>query len=307
MGWARAIFARLAFPAVLSLCVALAAILLSAGYSPTFAFLAPVSIATVFVAVSERIFPYAAEWGRSHGDVGVDLAHLVSVSLTGALLQPLLIALAIPGAAWIAAQMGHGLWPVQWPLVAQLILALIAAEFPKYWFHRWMHEHDVLWRLHATHHSAPRLYWLNAARFHPIDIAIDTTAGMLTLGLLACPADVVTLFAVVTTVHGYFQHANLETRIGPLNYFFSMAELHRWHHSRVLTEANTNYGNNVIVWDLVFGTYFLPRDRRPDVDIGLSDLPSFPRDFWGQIASPFRWRRIRGAAERERAAPDLAA
>ena len=33
-----------------------------------------------------------------------------------------------------------------------------------------MHEVPWLWRFHATHHSAPRLYWLNAGRFHPLDL-----------------------------------------------------------------------------------------------------------------------------------------
>ena len=27
-----------------------------------------------------------------------------------------------------------------------------------------------MWRVHAAHHSAPRLYWLNATRFHPFDL-----------------------------------------------------------------------------------------------------------------------------------------
>jgi sterol desaturase/sphingolipid hydroxylase (fatty acid hydroxylase superfamily) len=303
----RKLFGRVAFPGVLAICLVTAMTLLRGGSDPVVAFLVPVTFATLFVIVTERIYPYARAWSRSHDDIRVDLAHMVSVTLTGALLQPALVAIAIPGAAWISARMGHTIWPADWPLLLQLAVALVVAEFPKYWFHRWMHEHDALWRLHATHHSAPRLYWLNAARFHPADIAIDTTAGMLTLGLLACPADTVSLFALVSTVHGYFQHANLETRIGFLNYFFSMAELHRWHHSRVPAESNNNYGNNVIVWDLVFGTYYRPRDREPDVDIGLTDLPAFPQDFWGQITSPFRWRRIREQSARTGAVDDIAA
>jgi ornithine lipid hydroxylase len=294
----RAIFPRIAFPTVLAASLATAIAMLGAGYGPIATFLVPMAFATLFVIVCERIFPHTPLWNRSHGDVRVDLAHMVSVTTTGAVLQPLLAAVAIPTSVWAAGAVGHSLWPSQWPLLVQLVLALVVAEFPKYWFHRWMHEHEALWRIHATHHSAPRLYWLNAARFHPFDIAIDTTAGILTLGILACPGEVVSLFALVSTVHGYFQHANLETRIGPLNYFFSMAELHRWHHSRLIEEANHNYGNNVIVWDLVFGTYFNPRHRQPATDIGLGELPSFPQDFWGQIASPFQWREIVERAQR---------
>jgi sterol desaturase/sphingolipid hydroxylase (fatty acid hydroxylase superfamily) len=71
-----------------------------------------------------------------------------------------------------------------------------------------------------------------------------------------------------------------------------MAELHRWHHSRLLEESNTNFGQNLIVWDIVFGTRFLPKDRDPPSDIGIAGLPAFPMDYWGQLMSPFHWRRI---------------
>jgi sterol desaturase/sphingolipid hydroxylase (fatty acid hydroxylase superfamily) len=72
-----------------------------------------------------------------------------------------------------------------------------------------------------------------------------------------------------------------------------MAELHRWHHSRLPQEANSNFGQNLIVWDVVFGTRLLPRDRRPPADIGLKDLPTFPMGYLGQLTSPFRWARIK--------------
>ena len=93
---------------------------------------------------------------------------------------------------------------------------------------------------------------------------------------VGCPFEVLFLFLLVSGVHGFFQHANLPLRCGPLNYFFSMAELHRWHHSKNIEEANHNYGQNVIIWDLVFGTFYLPKDREPPVYIGLPDLPAFP-------------------------------
>ena len=142
----------------------------------------------------------------------------------------------------------------------------------------------------------PRLYWLNAARFHPIDLFLDGILGSITLLALGCPLEVLGLFLLVSGVHGFFQHANLPLRCGPLNYFFSMAELHRWHHSKNIEEANHNYGQNVIVWDLVFGTFFWPKDREPPENIGIPDLPAFPMTFWQQLASPFTWRRIKRAS-----------
>ena len=66
-----------------------------------------------------------------------------------------------------------------------------------------------------------------------------------------------------------------------------MAELHRWHHSTLIEESNRNYGQNLIVWDVVFGTRFLPVGREPPADIGIPCMPGFPLTFWAHLASPF--------------------
>ena len=56
--------------------------------------------------------------------------------------------------------------------------------------------------------------------------------------------------------------------------------------------ANTNDGSNLIVWDLVFGTCFLPGDRHPPAAIGIADMPAFPQTWAAQMAAPFRWRAL---------------
>ena len=86
-------------------------------------------------------------------------------------------------------------------------------------------------------------------------------------------------------------------RIGPLNWIFSMAELHRWHHSKTVREANSNYGQNLIIWDVVFGTRYLPADREPPKEIGLADLPAYPMGWLAQQLAPFRWSAIRRSSE----------
>ena len=295
-GWragARPIVARLAFPVVLTAAVYATHELLERGVDPALA-LGPVIPVTFLVMFAlERLFPYQRSWLRSHGDIRVDATYAVTLGILVELIRPAMYAIGLTIAGWISTESRGSLWPTSWPIAAQLVLALIAAELPKYWFHRLEHEHDWLWRFHAPHHSVPRLYWLNASRFHPVDIGIDTLLGTGTLVALGCGDGVIALFLVTSTVHGLFQHANLEIRIGWLNWFFSMAELHRWHHSRKTEEANHNYGQNLIVWDVVFGTRYLPEDREPPRDIGLAGLPNFPTGFLAQIAAPFRWRRIK--------------
>jgi sterol desaturase/sphingolipid hydroxylase (fatty acid hydroxylase superfamily) len=293
---ARQLFRWTAFPVTLALSLWVASIVWARTGDLTQAFVIPSTGAALFILLLERIFPFRSQWNTGHGDTAVDVAHFFSVQATSYGAEIVITALLVPAAIALRQHAALSLWPSGLPVFADLALALVVAEFPKYWVHRKSHEWDWLWRFHSVHHSVPRLYWFNAYRFHPVDIGLDTMVGLGVVALLGCRPEVLALFAVVTAVHGFFQHSNLDLRLGPLNWVFSMAELHRWHHSRVMDEANNNYGNNLIVWDIVFGTRYLPTDREPPIDIGLSGLSAFPQTFVGQLLAPVTWKRIREAS-----------
>lgn len=298
--------ARAAFPVILGGAVVWAIVQIEGGASPAEAVVLPTLLSYVLIGGLERFFYWQEGWLHSKGDLSVDIGHLVvSGLLTTRLLEIPIRLGAIAAGAWLAGQVGATIWPTDWNLWLQLGIALVFGEFFLYWVHRLTHEYDLLWRFHAMHHSAPRLYFLNAVRFHPVDIALSTFAPMIPLILIGADARIIALFGLVSAVHGLFQHANLVLKLGPLNWFFSMAELHRWHHSRRLEESNTNFGQNLIVWDIVFGTRFLPKDREPPEDIGIAGLPAFPMDYWGQLLSPLRWRAIREESESMGAGPTL--
>jgi sterol desaturase/sphingolipid hydroxylase (fatty acid hydroxylase superfamily) len=285
----RRLASWLVFPVVMTGAIA-ATILLMPALGPARAVIVAQTGSVMVIVLCELLLPHRREWLRSHGDFRTDALHaLVSGVGTTQVARPLVQLLAAGVAAWLAAKVGGSLWPATWPLVVQLGVALVIAELPQYWLHRLQHEHDALWRFHAVHHSAPRLYWLNAARFHPVDLVALYVVGYLPLVVLGCPQEVFFLVAMFDAVFGMFQHCDVDVRLGPLNWIFSMAEPHRWHHSRTLAEANSNYGSNLIVWDHVFGTFFLPTEREPPRDIGIADLPRFPSGYLAQLAAPFRW------------------
>lgn len=294
LGVVEWVVARTLFPVLLGGAVWWSITRIEAGGDPATAVAGPTFAAYLILAAVERILYYQPGWLHSQGDLKVDLGHLVVSGLATTQLLTIPVQLgAIAVGAWLAGLTGGSLWPTQWSLWLQLPLALVFGELFLYWIHRLTHEVDWLWRFHAMHHSAPRLYFLNAVRFHPVDIALSTFAPMVPLIVVGADPALIALFGLVSAVHGLFQHANVVLKVGPLNWFFSMAELHRWHHSRNLEESNTNFGQNLIVWDVVFGTRYLPADREPPADIGLAGLPSFPMDYWGQLTSPLRWARIK--------------
>src|SRR5262245_8542026 len=260
--------------------------------APPMALIAPLFVASIFwVALLERWLPYRPEWNQPRGDLRTDFAYLVSTSAVIGVMRGLVATLGVLIASLISLHTSLARWPHGWPLVAQLPLAWALVELFAYWPHRWLHEVPWLWRLHATHHSAQRLYWLNATRAHPLEHVFRSSFGLLPLAVVGAGPELLALSVLSDAVIGLFQHANIDIRLGPLNYVFSAAPVHRWHHSRARAEADTNFGDSFIFWDLVFGTYYHPKDREVGA-IGIDGLDAFPTDFVPQLASPFRWREI---------------
>jgi ornithine lipid hydroxylase len=286
----RLVFRWTIFPGVFFGALLFCGSLLNYGVAPELAGVLAILPAVLLVIAAEQIQPHSALWSKDHGDVLTDFSH----ALFSQLLPPKLIeAVAVVSLAslgsMIADKAGMSFWPDEWPFLLQLGLAMVIGEFGSYWFHRGCHETSLLWRLHAVHHSSPRLYWLNAGRFHPLDTAVSYCLTLTPLMLLGCCKEVLILSSVFTVVHGIFQHSNIDLKLGPLNYVFSMTELHRWHHSKAIEDANSNYGANLIVWDIVFGTRFFPNDRDHDPkDVGFEGMESYPGTFIPQLCAPFK-------------------
>jgi ornithine lipid hydroxylase len=250
----------------------------------------------------QRLLPAIPSWRFWRRDAGVDLLHVVFSSTGGVVLGRAVFTGILFAAATAISREDATLWPTRWPLVLQVALAILIGDLPAYWWHRLSHAWGPLWRLHALHHSSERLYLLSSARTHPLHVAVTYAVQVAPLVLLGAPTEVLLLTSVFTPVHGFLQHANIDLVTWPFNWVFSTCDLHRWHHSTVHAEECTNFGNNLIIWDIVFGTRYLPSDRTAPDAVGLGDLPNFPRDFFGQIASPFTWRRLQREAAARAAA-----
>ena len=259
-----------------------------------------VALTTYIVAVGvgllfwlmEWLMPFKKHWNHSHGDIATDLTSgIVAYIILPIFLKPLYIALLAGGAAWLSVQWGGAIWPSDWPIVAQLILLLVIGDAGRYWGHRLAHTLPFLWDFHAVHHSTKRLYWWNATRQHPVDKAWFTFTEMLFPVLLGADGIVLSMYFGVTVVCGFSQHCNINLKLGPLYWFFNVVDLHRWHHSKKIGESNNNYGNNLIIFDRLFGTYFHP-ERQTDPNLHIEEIgllnPDYPENYLGQLKAPFQ-------------------
>lgn len=285
------------FPATLVLALFAAHRLLASG-GPSEAVIVIWFALMPAIAGLERWLPRHPEWNRSHDDLGTDAFYFPVTLLVAGGLSALWGGLHIFLAEQLYEVAGGEVWPGAWPLWAQVVLACIVGELFAYWPHRWMHEVPFLWRFHAIHHSAKRVYWLNALRAHPGEHLFRGFVSSLPLAVLGAPPEVLAYWLVIGRVAGLYQHANIDFALGPFAWIFSIGELHRWHHSEVREEADHNYGDSFIFWDAIFGTRYLPKDVPAPQAAGIRGLDAFPTGWAAQQLAPFRYAEI----ERESAA-----
>lgn len=275
----------LPYPAVMVTTFGLFAVLQSLGAPLMISTYVPALIAAGIVTLLELEFPHRADWRPPMTEVKTDLEFLTVVQVALPPLVGLAFALLLVEPARALNLPIARLWPRGWPIWLQAVLMILVVDLLRYWLHRAAHENDTLWKLHSVHHSVEQLYWLNTARFHPLEKTLQMTLDSLPFLLMGVDGRVLALYYLAYSTNGFFQHCNIEVKYGFLNYIVGSAETHRWHHSRVPRESNANYGNTVIIWDLVFGTWYLPPTRAVQ-DLGLQDR-AYPKSFWSLIRAPF--------------------
>ena len=274
------------YPATMAGAYGLFALLHAAGASLVVSTYTPILLAAALVTALERLYPYRRDWTPPAGEVATDLAFMVVVQLAWPPLVSLGFMLALVAPARALDLPVQAWWPHAWPLWTQALLMVLAVDFLRYWLHRFSHENDTLWRLHAVHHSVEQLYWLNTGRFHPLEKMLQMSLDSVPFLLMGVAPGVLALYYLSYAANGFFQHCNIDLRYGVLNYIVGSAETHRWHHAREPRDSNANYGNTVIVWDVLFGTWFLPRDRQI-TELGLRDA-AYPKSFLRLLAAPFK-------------------
>lgn len=280
------LFRILTYPLVMAMTIlAYFAILNSTG-NIFFASYAPPTLAAITIILLERVIPYRAEWAPNRSDLLNDLTFMLCVQI----LLPMFLSFFI--AHWLLQHIPEqqkflaSMWPQNLGIFWQALLMLLIVDFFRYWLHRANHNFKPLWRLHAVHHSPLKLYWVNTGRFHPIEKGFQFLVDSFPFILAGVSREVLALYFLIYSTNGFFQHCNIDLKLGWLNYIMSGPELHRWHHSKLIKESNNNYGSTLIVWDLLFRSYFNPRDRTVD-QLGLL-VHDYPLDFLAQLQTPFK-------------------
>ncbi|HXQ52045.1 MAG TPA: sterol desaturase family protein [Stellaceae bacterium] len=196
-----------------------------------------------------------------------------------------LLLIALTGHRLSAQDVMHGHGPVALlPLWVQGAILLVAMDFVAYWSHRLFHGR-ALWRFHAIHHSSTDLDWLSATRLHPVNDVLTRlfqVAPFLALG--AAPAALAGA-APILALYAIFIHADVGWDFGPLRYVIATPAFHRWHHALEDDGRDRNFAGLLPLWDLLFGTFDMPRGAAP---ARFGTASPVPQGMIGQMLYPFR-------------------
>lgn len=187
----------------------------------------------------------------------------------------------------ITPELMHGFGPVaRQPKALMLVELFVLTDLASYWSHRLCHTVPWLWRLHAIHHSPTEVKWWSTGRLHPLNDVVTYTCNVVPIVALGFPLDALAPAVPLFSTWAIYLHSESNAALGPLRAIVTSPRFHRWHHTRALEGGNRNFSGVLAIWDRIFGTYYMPKDRLPE-RFGLDD-DDMPKDFLGQLAYPWR-------------------
>lgn len=189
--------------------------------------------------------------------------------------------------AWLDATSGLSRLRLvsDWPIWVQCAFFFVLHDFYIYWFHRWQHSNAYLWRVHEAHHSVRQVDWMAGTRSHALEIMINQSIEFAPIVLLGGAPEVALFKVVIDAVWGMYIHSNINVRTGWLQHLINGPEMHRWHHATNIPFPGKNFATKIAVWDWIFGTAWLPKEK--PAGYGLTDV-DFPKGYVRQNLFAFR-------------------
>jgi len=142
------------------------------------------------------------------------------------------------------------------------VVLFFADDFSYYWFHRISHSSRYFWASHVVHHSSMKYNLGTALR--------QTWTGNITgafifwiwLPLIGfSPVAVMTMQAISLLYQFWIHTEHINKFPAPIEYIFNTPSHHRVHHGSDLNYLDKNHAGVLIIWDRMFGTFELERNR----------------------------------------------
>lgn len=138
--------------------------------------------------------------------------------------------------------------PITW------ILLFIATDFVWYWYHRFAHEINAFWAVHVVHHQSEDFNYTVSARITVFQAAVRCMFWCV-LPLLGFPPLMISVLLLVHGLYPFFIHTQTLGKWGWFEKVLVTPTHHGIHHASNPEYLDKNYGDVLIIWDKMFGTF----------------------------------------------------
>ena len=140
------------------------------------------------------------------------------------------------------------------PLWFQWLITFVLIDFVFYFYHRCSHRSRFLWAIHMSHHSSEEMNF--AVSFRQAWLGpISKIPFFMVLPIVGLDPMMIAVAGVLSTLWGIFGHTQVINKLGLLEWVFNTPSHHRVHHGSNIQYIDKNYGNLLIIWDRLFGTF----------------------------------------------------
>jgi sterol desaturase/sphingolipid hydroxylase (fatty acid hydroxylase superfamily) len=165
----------------------------------------------------------------------------------------------LAGVGWNGWMYRQRLWSLdRLGVLGGALVGYVVLTFVYYWWHRWRHESQFLWKwVHQVHHSAQRIEIITSFYKHPVEILANSALSSIVLYLgLGVSATSASLAVLLSGIAELVYHWNVRTPCW-LGYIFQRPESHCVHHQEGLHSYNYS---DLPLWDILFHTFNNPRE-----------------------------------------------
>lgn len=133
-------------------------------------------------------------------------------------------------------------------------LLFLATDLVWYWYHRLAHEVNLFWGVHVVHHQSEDFNYTVSGRITLLQALVRGSFWAI-LPIIGFPAHMIAILLLIHGAYPFFTHTQMIGKLGWLEYVFVTPSHHRVHHSCNPQYLDKNYGDVLIIWDKLFGTF----------------------------------------------------
>ncbi|PWJ44031.1 sterol desaturase family protein [Sediminitomix flava] len=150
-----------------------------------------------------------------------------------------------------------------------LALLLLLIDFLFYWFHRLGHTINLFWAAHMPHHSSEEMN-LGVGLRASVTQRIFAFTFFWPLPLIGWDASTIYAMVGLHLLASYWHHTRVIPKLGWFEKCFNSPSHHRVHHGVNPQYLDKNFGEFLIIWDKMFGTF---EEENKEVCYGVTHPP----------------------------------